>query len=596
MPRLTRTHRLALYGGFSALIYFVGLGAPALWEPDEGRYAEIARAMAVGGDYVTPRDDGVRYLEKPPLLYWSEALAIRALGRNEFAVRVPSALASAGSVVVTAAAAELMLGSAVCLLAALALGLSPLFFLFARAATPDPELAFFFSAALIAFYAAAGRDFRSGEGRCLMITAAALTALATLVKGPVALVLEGAIALLWLVGEGRWREAARIRWPECVAVYLALAVPWFVFAARRNPGFVEFFFMHEHLQRFVSDTEHGWGPWFFAAVAVFGTWPFFYFVPSGIAALASRATGSESFVRRSALRFLLLWFAVVILFFSVPRSKLAEYLLPGLPPLAILAAAGLDLIPRMEPHSAWRLVRGFATINVTIAIGGFAMMGLLRYLGKPPTGAAFAWFNAPNASAAMVSDASLLLVCIGVVSVVLWVQALRWGRSPAGTPIRRMPYAVALLALLIVAALGKARSDATPIFSYRPLAQAIAPRLEQGCVMASYHHFVQGLPFYTGHQEQLVGYRGELAPFGDSPDAAGVFIASDARLQQAWSSPSCMILIVNRGDWARLATVLKPPPSLVACEGKKVAITNQDRGVLAPLEAGACGGASAPRN
>ena len=85
---------------------FAGLGRPALWEPDEGRYGEIAREMYLSGDYVTPRDNFVRYFEKPPLVYWAETAAISVFGVNEFAVRLPAALFSAGQVVVTAAIAD----------------------------------------------------------------------------------------------------------------------------------------------------------------------------------------------------------------------------------------------------------------------------------------------------------------------------------------------------------------------------------------------------------------------------------------------------------------------------------------------------------
>jgi 4-amino-4-deoxy-L-arabinose transferase-like glycosyltransferase len=155
MPAANRPLRLALYALLAAIIYLPGLGRPALWEPDEGRYAEIAREMVVSGDYVTPRDDLELYFEKPPLVYWANAVSIKVFGVNEFAVRLPAALFSIGQVVVTAALAEVMLGATAGLFAALALSLSPLFFGFARFATLDPALAFFLTAGLAAFYAAA---------------------------------------------------------------------------------------------------------------------------------------------------------------------------------------------------------------------------------------------------------------------------------------------------------------------------------------------------------------------------------------------------------------------------------------------------------
>src|SRR5271170_5001296 len=127
MPQLTPLHRLLLCGGAAALVYFIGLGRPALWEPDEGRYAEVAREMVVSGDYVTPRNDWVRYFEKPPLVYWLTAASLKVFGTNELAVRTQAALFSAGQVCLTEALGETLFGVTTGLLGALVLALSPLF-------------------------------------------------------------------------------------------------------------------------------------------------------------------------------------------------------------------------------------------------------------------------------------------------------------------------------------------------------------------------------------------------------------------------------------------------------------------------------------
>ncbi len=86
--------RLLFIAIAALILYLPGLGRPALWEPDEGRYGEIAREMYLSGDYVTPRDNFVRYFEKPPLVYWAEAAAMSIFGVNEFAVRLPAALSA----------------------------------------------------------------------------------------------------------------------------------------------------------------------------------------------------------------------------------------------------------------------------------------------------------------------------------------------------------------------------------------------------------------------------------------------------------------------------------------------------------------------
>src|SRR5271156_705707 len=333
MLAANRPLRLAIYAMLAALLYLPGLGRPALWEPDEGRYAEIAREMVVSGDYVTPRDDFELYFEKPPLVYWAEAASIHIFGVDEFAVRLPAALFSVGQVVVTAALAEIMFGVATGFLAALALALSPLFFGFARFATLDPALAFFLTAALGAFYFAARDDsFSRSSSRRWMLISAAMLALGTLAKGPVALLIGGAIPLVWLAIERRLREIVKMPLVWCGIIYAAIVVPWFILIELRNPGFLNFFFIHEHLERYVSSNEHGWGPWFFVPIVIGGMWPWIFFVAPGWS--ATRA-GDETPAQRSSASFLAIWFVIVFVFFSIPRSKLGSYILPALPPLAI---------------------------------------------------------------------------------------------------------------------------------------------------------------------------------------------------------------------------------------------------------------------
>jgi 4-amino-4-deoxy-L-arabinose transferase-like glycosyltransferase len=552
--RLTRGHRAALCTIAVAVLYLIGLGRPALWEPDEGRYAEIAREMLATGDYVTPRNDWVRYFEKPPLVYWLTAGSLRLFGHNEFAVRCQAAIFSAGQVGITEALGEALFGVTAGLFAAIALALSPLFFVFARFATPDPALAFFFAAALTAFYAAASAPpFGRGCGRNYMIIAAAMLALGTLTKGPVALVLAGAIALVWLITEGRSRESFDIPWLACIAVYLAITLPWFVIAARRNPNFLHFFVIHEHLHRYLENTEHGWGSWFFIPVVIAGTWPWFYFVPIGLRATpphGSDASAEVLPIHRGALSFLLLWFAIIFVFFSIPRSKLGEYILPGLPPLSIIAGFGLARL--IESSRSGRILLSLFIINGIIVVAAVAAAIFL--------GARF--------SPALRIDliAAVIALCAGSGLACL---AARF-RSP-----HLITTALAFGLLAMMASMMKGREDAASMYSYRGLATSVRSYLAPGCVLASYHHQVQSLPFYTGRREVLVGYRGELAPFSKDPSATATFIATDGRLSALWSSDACVILIANRNDLLHLHGLLHPSASVIGCEGKKFALFNR---------------------
>jgi len=557
------TLRLLLIASAALILYLPGLWRPALWEPDEGRYAEIAREMYLSGDYVTPRDDFVRYFEKPPLVYWCETAAMAIFGVNEFAVRLPAALFSAAQVVVTAALAEIMFGEAFAILAAVALALSPLFFGFARFATLDPALAFFMTAALGAFYRAARtRDFGCRAARGWLVACAALLALGTLAKGPVAPALCGAIGLIWMILERRAREIVRMAWLPAIAAYFAIAGPWFVLAAHRNPDFLRFFFIHEHVQRYLTNTEHGWGPWFFVPIIVGGAWPWILFAPFGWHEERTAAAAPPS--HRSELRFLLIWLLVVFVFFSIPRAKLGSYILPALPALSILSAVGMFRLWN-DAHTARRMVCGASALTLIAALAtAIAAASFHARLPRPLT-----------------IDAFLIAGLLGAMALAGFVID-RDGKRPGAFVMT-----LALGMILVMGIASRARNDGASAVSYRNLAKALSAQLYAGCIVASYRHEVHSMPFYTGFREALVSYRGELAPFSYSPDAAASFINSDDKMRRLWSSSECFALIANRKDLDTLKT-LTPAPVIIGCEGKKFALINRSDGRADPAcEAGA---------
>jgi len=543
-----RTLRIALVFAFAVVLYLPGLGRPALWEPDEGRYAEIAREMYLSGDYVTPRNDQVRYFEKPPLVYWTEAATIAVFGANEFAIRLPAAIFSIGEIVVTAMLAEAMLGADAALLSAIALGLGPLFFGLGRAATLDPALAFFMTAGLGAFFVAARiGDFSRADARRWFVLAAAMLAVGTLAKGPVALLLGGAIALTWILVERRTNEIVRMPWITAIAIYAAITIPWFTLAEMRNPGFLSFFFLHEHFARYLHASEHGWGLWFFIPVVIFGAWPWIVFAPAGARGMARESS------TRSALKFLSIWFAFTFVFFSIPRAKLASYILPAMPALAIVCGYGIARLWSIPPDRRRRIFTWFVLLNVGAVMGAcvglFASRGFLSY--------------------ALTVDGIVILSLLALMTIVVWMLRA----TSIGAPF----IAIALTMVVILGLGARARDHAAQYATYRDLARAIVPHLRPGCVLASYRHNVQSLPFYTGFRERLVAYRGELdEPFSNSPEAAESFIATDDDLRREWSGGGCVVLVANRSDLEHLRTILTPAPVTVGCEGKKLALYNGD--------------------
>jgi len=318
--------------------------------------------------------------------------------------------------------------------------------------------------------------------------------------------------------------------------------------------------VHEHLQRYVSSSEHGWGLWFFIPILIGGAWPWIFFAPDGFLALYSGSTPvGES--RRSEARLLAIWFVLIFVFFSIPRSKLGSYILPAIPPLAIAAGNGLYRLRAMSAESRSRLLLWFLAVNAIGAIAGAAVV--------------YGFVN--RAHPALAQDAVIVALFIVVGAIMMYGTAHDQGR---------VGYGAAAMALAMIATLGlgeRARRDVAPLTTYRDLASIVKPYVQGGCVLGSYRHYVQSLPFYTGTIETRVEYWGELAETGE-PETLDkrFFIGSESSLKHTWGSGTCMVLIVNRKDLAALTASLAPPPTVLGCEGKKIALLNGHADSAAP--------------
>ena len=331
MPR----GRALLLAGLALLVLAVWVEPPGSWlaEPDEPRYAEIPREMLAAGDLVVPRLDGVPYFEKPPLLYWANAGSFALFGETPFAARLPTRIAGLGTALLVLFGVGRLWGRRTGLLAAAFFLVSPLAFTFSRLNLTDGVLTFFFTATLVAGFATIRTRTAGRPALALSALTGALAAGAFLSKGLVGIVLPGGILLLWALATRQLRGLLPLVAGPSVPVFLALSVPWLWLAERRTPGFLHFFFIHEHFQRFATPIANRPGPiYYFVLVFVAGFLPGLAFFAQGV-----RPIGRD---HPNAL-FFLIWFAVIFVFFSLSHSKLSPYLFPAFPPAAALAARGL---------------------------------------------------------------------------------------------------------------------------------------------------------------------------------------------------------------------------------------------------------------
>ncbi|MFP1677592.1 phospholipid carrier-dependent glycosyltransferase [Alloalcanivorax sp. C16-2] len=356
-----------------------------LTDTTEARYGAIARLMAVTGDWITPWfAPGVPFWGKPPLAFWVQALSFLTLGGNELALRLPSWLACLLILALVARYARSLSGRDSAPVAALIAASSGLLFVCAGAVLTDPFLALGTTTSLVA----AGLVLR-GEGRPWGALFFLGLVVALLAKGPLALVLVGTPLFVWALWSGGWWQLwHRLPWWRGGLVTLLLTLPWYLAAEHKTPGFLHYFIVGEHFQRFL---DAGWSGdrygtahdqprgtiWLLTLYAAF-PWSLWALV-----LLPARLRDAEGRARlRAALRdndnrLLIPAAFVPTLFFTFSGNILATYVLPGLPFMALLLTRALGGRGR-----ASRWVPGLAlTVPVLSLVAGayvLANPGTLR--------------------------------------------------------------------------------------------------------------------------------------------------------------------------------------------------------------------------
>ncbi|QSI31101.1 phospholipid carrier-dependent glycosyltransferase [Variovorax sp. RKNM96] len=306
-----------------------------LMAPDEGRYSGVALAMLRSGDWLVPRLDGLPFFHKPPLFYWIGAAAMSVTGPVEWAARLPSVLGAGAG----AAALYLFLRrwstAHVALLSTVVLATMPFFFLGAQFANLDMLVAGCIACTVLLAAGAALSKEREEPWRMLLAGAYLFAAAGLLSKGLIGLVLPAMVIVIWCGATRRLPLALRLAlWLPGWAVLLAVAGPWFVTMQMKYPDFFDYFVITQHFRRFASsgfNNEHGF--WFYLPVLAGLTLPWFGWL------LVPRGKDDDAHPRNSDVdRLMWVWLAVIVVFFSMPRSKLVGYVLPALPPLAYLIA------------------------------------------------------------------------------------------------------------------------------------------------------------------------------------------------------------------------------------------------------------------
>jgi 4-amino-4-deoxy-L-arabinose transferase-like glycosyltransferase len=365
-----------------ALALLAWLGCTAWWRPlavpDEGRYAGVAWEMIRSGDWLTPTLNGLPFFHKPPLFYWLTALSLKTFGLSLEAARLASVLGAWLGAMGLYLLVRHWVSARLAGWTLLVLATQPFFFGGAQYANLDMLVAGCISATIaLAVHAVLARE--SGQAhRAALWGAYGMAGLGLLAKGLIGLVLPGGVVVAWLVLTGRWRAILGLLSVPGLLVLAAVAAPWFLAMQRLYPDFFHYFFVYQHFQRFTQGGFNNMHPWWWYLPMLLGlTLPW---VPAALLARwwpQGRRHGHDAAApapaQRASLRWLAwIWMAVILLFFSLPKSKLPGYILPTLPPLAFLVADALDR--RWPRPGAWApRVWGGSAAALCVALIGLAV-------------------------------------------------------------------------------------------------------------------------------------------------------------------------------------------------------------------------------
>jgi 4-amino-4-deoxy-L-arabinose transferase-like glycosyltransferase len=304
--------------------------------PDEGRYAGVAWEMLRAGEHGVPLLNGMPFFHKPPLYYWVAEASFDLFGVHPWAARVPSWLAAWAAAIALYVFMRRYRGATAAVVALVALVTQPFFYGGAQFANLDMLVAGMITLTTLAGATTVLRVAHGESWRGMSVATGALAALGVLAKGLIGVVLPGGILLIWIASMRQWRGLRALLWPPAIAAFLLIGLPWFWAMQKDFSGFFDYFFIYQQVDRFAEAAFNNRQPiWFYLPVLAVMVLPWTLW----LGGVFRKAFWAERSSDAYAVRLLMaIWLALVLVFFSIPASKLVGYVLPTLAPIAVLVA------------------------------------------------------------------------------------------------------------------------------------------------------------------------------------------------------------------------------------------------------------------
>ncbi|EKS9912659.1 glycosyltransferase family 39 protein [Burkholderia multivorans] len=531
-----------------AVIWFTPLGMRHLIPSDEGRYAEMAREMFVTGDWITPRYNGYKYFEKPPLQTWLNALTFAWFGIGEWQARLYTALASFAGVLLVGFTGARLFNPLSGFLAAVVLACSPYWNLMGHFNALDMGLAFWMALSLCALLLAQRPGLRPADVRGWMWVCWAAMAFAVLSKGLVGVILPGAVLVLYTLIARDWALWKRLYLVSGLVIFFAIATPWFVLVQQRNPEFFNFFFIVQQFRRYLTPEQNRPGPfYYFVPVLLVGFLPWLSVAWQSVRHALRMPRQPNGF---SPMLVLLIWSAFIFLFFSASHSKLISYVLPVAPALALIIGAYLPLLgaDRFRRH-----LLGYLVFFVAAAFG----IIFLAYQGDART---------PNA----LYRAFQIWLYVGLAIAAVLTLVAAWLNRRAGVTAALAAFGAAWL---IFGTIGGTGHDEFGRYSsgalLAPAVRAELAKLPPDTPFYSIEMLDHTFPFYVGHTTIMVHRQDELA-FGISVEPNKWVPTVDEWIAR-WKQDTHALAIMPPGEYDALVKQ-QVPMRVIARDNRRVIV------------------------
>lgn len=517
-----------------SVFYAIWIGSHALFTPDEGRYSEVAREMVASGDYITPRLNGVAFLDKPVLYYWLQASAINLFGLKEWALRFWPALMGVLGCLVTYLTGSILFSRRTGILSALILATCPLYYGAAHYANLDLEVAVLIANSLMFFLM--GMQIQKYRFASMM-AAYFFAAMAFLTKGLIGIAFPCLIIGTWILLLNRWSILKNMYLIVGIIFFTVLTLPWYMLVQKANPEFLHFFFVTQQVTRFLTKADFNnkasW--WFYIPIVLAGIFPWCIFVIQALYQQIKSVWKNRQ--EQASILFLFLWLVIIFTFFSFPKSKTVGYILPIFPAVALLIGNYLD--------QAWNNLKG-------IRAGLMSFIVLCAILIP-------AFLVAPHIAKLKISNDFIpyLYVGAGIFTVAGIVSFL----------IRKKSVAIIYCSMLTVAMFFllnmTASTQAINQRSIKPLTLQLKSLLKPGDEVVSYYKFYYDLPIYTEQRITIVAdwaatdivqndnWVRELwygMPFQDTKE----WLIDETTFWKRWNSEKHLYVVTDKSNYSKL--------------------------------------------